>query len=667
VRSPETESLDINFSEGLNIISTANRAHLEFYKKIPFQAMYGLNHEDNLYTDCIPCFIDLAVLINGREVHFINDEGVLSIREKEIEGDLSVENLTDIKNFRIQNTFTDEDFILSSMFDPELILKKHDPVFSRDKLKSFFVKKETEIYNSSFFSNPHGILKDKEKELTDLNRNKQLLELKKMKREKLRKEINISEKELFRLEKKREAVLKYKSLLHEIKKKAEEKNRLSAKINNYKKNLIEIRDIQERSDSIATKLSERFPYFFEKGFDQLPDLHLIQESFNKYRDLNEQIDIFFVKKKRFTGLFIRIIQAIAIFSLVSAFFILLRPLMFAALPIISAGLAITALFLAAVYFFKVREFRPIRLIENKKQIENELIEILKKNQFIVDDCINGEIYELLFQYFNDFISYRDFNSELVELKKKLPGSSVCDEKEKKLDSLIDNAEETEKQIKIMIENLDESIYSRPEIPDINDALADIEELIEDNGKEIFRQKQLIEKFETEIAEYDKIENSGLSVGKALADINQRIDECMNFIDHMNFLIRVFNSASDEWFSQEIETLCRISALNYQKLSCTDSEDDQTSDKIKNIFFTPSAFENEDADFLHKLSLSVKVAISQMLKDGYLPPLIIIDPCLNKNEFASSLNNLLLELLPQRQVIIILPGENVKFEGNLITI
>jgi hypothetical protein len=202
VRSPETESLDINFSEGLNIISTANRAHLEFYKKIPFQAMYGLNHEDNLYTDCIPCFIDLAVLINGREVHFINDEGVLSIREKEIEGDLSVENLTDIKNFRIQNTFTDEDFILSSMFDPELILKKHDPVFSRDKLKSFFVKKETEIYNSSFFSNPHGILKDKEKELTDLNRNKQLLELKKMKREKLRKEINISEKELFRLEKK---------------------------------------------------------------------------------------------------------------------------------------------------------------------------------------------------------------------------------------------------------------------------------------------------------------------------------------------------------------------------------------------------------------------------------------------------------------------------------
>jgi len=668
LKSPDTENLNIEFTEGLNIISITDSGLFDFFKKIPFLSLYG-SYPDEITSssDNILYAINLSVSTSESEVCFINDKGIFSVRENNGSGDNPSDNMGNVKNIELNDNFTVQDFILSCFFDTELIEKKNDPVFEKETIKSFFLKNETVKYGSSFFSGVGIFLKEKEKELTGLNREKQLLELKKMKREKLLREIQLSEKELKKLESKRESILKYKSLLNELKQKTEDKNRLSVRINNLKKNLVELREFQEKSDAMVKKLSERFPYFFDKGFDQLPDLGKIQESFNKYRDLNEQIDIFFVKKKRFTEIFIKIIQASAIFSLISALVILFKPVIFPVLAIISGFSAAMALLLFTVYYFKIREFRPVRLFEQKKQMEDDLIEILKKNNFKVEDCRTGEIYELLFQYFNDFISYRDINSEVVELKKKIPDSLTCNGKEKKLDNLIHSFEEAEQQVQTILENLDESIHIRPEPDDLTEIFIDIDDLLEDNGKEIVQKKDLIVKFEAEITEYDKIENSFLSVENELKSIINKIEECRNFIDHINFLIKVLNETTEKWTLQKIQSLSDISVQKFIKITGGVLSENEVSDKFNTILCKQGIINNEQTGFLQSFSLSVKAALSEMLRDSDLPPFFVVGTCLDENDFAGNLKNLLLELFPGRQVILIVPGNDVNFEGNLITI
>ena len=59
--------------------------------------------------------------------------------------------------------------------------------------------------------------------------------------------------------------------------KPKHRNKLSSKINNLKKDLIELREIKEKISDIEKTLQEKFSHFSEKGNDQIPDLEQIQE------------------------------------------------------------------------------------------------------------------------------------------------------------------------------------------------------------------------------------------------------------------------------------------------------------------------------------------------------------------------------------------------------
>jgi hypothetical protein len=664
ISSPDNTDLKIEFREGLNILSIPDKELFNLFTGIPVSGMYGTETDGtSLYSKNISCTINAESDLRGGEICFIKNNDGLTIKGS----DISNEQDDMREQSECRSMDTPGDFITSSYFYPVQIQKNADPVFEKGKIKSLLISNEVYSADFQFFKSREILIQKKEKDLTGLNRDRQLLELKKMKKEKLLREIHSSERGILKLEKRRESILKYKTTLNDITSKIESRNKLSSKINNLKKDLIELREIKDKINSVESTLKEKFSHFSEKGNEQIPDLEQIQESFNTFRDINEKIDKFSLRKRRYSGSALRIISSMIIFSATALVFMLFTSSASLILGITSASAAGAAGLIGLIYFFKIRKLQPVELFEQKKNMESALIDLLKKNNFSVDNFKTGELYELLFQYFEDFINYRDISYELTDLKKKISNSSSLMEKEKKLEQLTDETENINHAISEIIENLDLSIHPRPEEGEITRTIHDIDELLDENGTEINEKKSLIIKFEEEIEEYDKIENSSLSAELRLEEILKQINECREEIEHIKFLNDVFNSASETWSSSKLEELSHLAVEKFLKITDNSFMKDDLAESFNNLILQSGSIKDEHKGLKKYISFSIKAAISELLSKGDLPPFFMIDPFTPDNEFADNMKKLLPELFPHRQVVIIIPGTDPELKGNLITL
>ncbi len=667
--SPYTDDLKISFSSGLNILSIPGKDLFTAFKQIPITGMYATG-QGSLPPSLknISCTINISYDPFEGEACLMSSNGDLTIKESELPGEIRNNDGGEIsESVKKPDICSMSDFVTSSYFIPEQIQKNGDPVFEKEKIKSLLINNEIIRLDSPFFQCRETILSDQDKELTDLNRERQLLELKKMKKEKMLKEISITERGLHKLEKRRESILKYKAALTEIITKNEARNKLSSKSNNLKKDLIELKEIKEKISSVEDILKEKFSHFSEKGNEQIPDLEQIQESFNSFRDVNEHLDKFFLNKKHKKGLVLRIISSLIIFSLIAFIFLMITSSASFILGLVSGASAAAAGFTTLFYHFKIGKKQPSELFEQKKKMENNLIDLLKKNNFSVDDYKTGELYEILFQYFEDFINYRDISYELADLKKKISNSASLIEKEKKLDQFTEEIENIDKSVEEIIENLDLSIHPRPEPDNITRALHDIDELITENGTEINEKKSLVVKFENEIEEYDKTENSSLSSELRLEEILARIAECKEKIEHIKFLDDIFKKASEIWAVAKLEELSSKTLEIFLRLTDNSFIKEDISETINNVIIQSGRIKSEHRGLKRYISFSIKAALSELLYNRNLPPVFIIDPFTPDNEFADNMKKLLPELFPERQVVVIVPGNDPELKGNLITL
>ncbi len=665
--SPETGELKIEFTGGLNIISISDKEKFSLFSKIPSAGIYGTAGNDAAHLpEQISCTINALSAISDVNVVFRLENGCFTINESDTSGKCINED-TGSENERHINTYTPDDFFTSAFFSLEKIQKSGDPVFDKKKIQSLLVDSEISRPEFPFFHQRENLIQQLEKELTSLDREKQLLELKKMKKEKLLKEIQISERSLHKLEKRKESILKYKSGLNDILSKIDERNRISSKINNLKKDLIELHDIKEKITSVENNLKEKFSHFADKGDEQIPDLEQIQESFNSFRDTNEQLDKFALNKKFYSGWALRLIFSMIIFSIIALLFLIFTSSASFILGAASASAAVIAGITGLIYYYKIRRLYPGELLEKKKEMEASLIDLLKKNNFSFDNCRTGELYEILFQYFEDFINYRDISYELTDLKKKISNSSTLAEKEKKLEQLDNEVEDINFSINEIIDNLELSIHPRPEIENTAKTIHEIDDLFEENETEINHKKSLITKFEEEIEQYDKTENSLLSLDVKMEDVLNKINGCRENLDHAEFLNSVFNEAAGVWSTGRLEELSAKTLEKFSKLTGNSFIKEDIADTINSIIITSENIKSDHKGLKKYLAFSIKAALSEMLISRDLPPLFIIDPFTADNEFADNMKKLLPELFPERQVVVIIPGSEPDIEGNLINL
>ena len=385
----------------------------------------------------------------------------------------------------------------------------------------------------------------------------------------------------------------------------------------------------------------------------------IQTSFNALRDLNEKIDFYYQNKK---GLISRIIKGMAAFMI----FILLS-LGFAAYKSLSAGIeTVKPLFAAAAIsgfivlagvfaVFTIRKKEPAQLLETKKQRENELLELLNKNNFPVADFKTGEIYDFLFQYFEDFITFRDIRNELSDLRKRVSSTVTFTEKEKKLDTLNEKLEETVSAIAEMLAGLDQSVHPVPEVPDIDHTVAEVTALIKELEAKINHEKSIISKLEKQFSEQPGSEVNLLEIEAELNDINSRMEALKAEADTAEFLEEIFREASVSFLKKREEEFMPLLSANISKLTGYRG-DEKISEAAGMLFDDKNSLSELDIRSRLVFSLAVRSALSVFFRDFNIPPMLLIDPLDSlQYENVEEKKKILLELFGNRQVIIFTSG------------
>ena len=609
--------------------------------------------------------------IDDVKIEFGESVNVISVQDKKLFDHLKIFPLISLYGSQQEETgqeiFTAEIFVMSSYYSPEAKFNNIDPIFEKDKIKQLLINSEIAKLKFPYFTQREKLLAPKEKELINLEKEKQLLELKKVKNEKLLKEIKTSGKDVSNLEKKREAIFSYKSAIDEIIKLIDKRDNISSKINNVKKDIIELKEIQDKITSIENIISERFSHFSSKGGRELPDLELIQQSFNSFRDINEQIDNYFIGRKKLSVGAIRIIYSSVIFSLIALVFLFFTSspsLILIFISSISAGIAFLG---SLIYFFIIRRLNPTELLDKKNLMENNLLDILKKNDFPLDNYKTGELYEILFQYFDDYISFRDINNELISLKKKRSSSMNLAKKENELEQFMSEINELDEAINMTIGSLDASIHPPPAQEEIVRTVHNIDELLEENKIEIDKKNSLIAKFQEEIDEYNKDEKNLLSSEMSLEKTIEYINNLTEEIKHIKFLDGIFNEAVEKWAKDKLEELSNSALEKIMQIINNPDMREKLGECLKNILINSGELKEEYTEFKPYISFAIKAALSENLKSTPLPPMFMIDPFIPNNEFSENIKKLLPDFFPDRQVIVIISYNDPNINGNLIAL
>ena len=656
------DDIKIEFSEGVNVISISDKELFDLFKYFPITGIYG-SQQKELDQDIkeVSSTINFLSSTFEREMSFINNNGDVTIKDEKIFNKDSDQYKEDFKKI-----YSLKNFILSSYYYHELKFNNLDPIFEKDKIKQLLINSEIVRLKFPYFMGRDKLLSSKEKEAVDLEKEKELLEIKKIKKEKIFKEIHASEKDVSKIVKKRDSIINYKDKLNEIIKQIDKRDDISSKINNLKKEIIELKEIKEKITSVENTISERFSHFSKSAGEQLPDLEIIQQSFNSFRDINEQIDNFSISKKNYAVGAMKIIFSSAIFSLIALMFLLFTSsasLILTFISSISAGAAVLA---ALVYYFKIKKLKPTELLDKKDQMKTNLIDILKKNDFPIDDYKTGELYEILFQYFDDFINFRDINNELISLKKKKSGSADLTEKEDNLEQFMSEIEDLDKTINKAINSLDKSIHPLPIEEEMARAVNDIDELLEENKKEIDKKNSLIAKFKDEIDEYDRDVKNSLSSDMKLEETIRRINNLSEEIKHIKFLESVFDEAIEKWSKDKLEELANKTIEKIIKITNNSDMREKLGDVIKNLLDS-GKLKEEYMALEQYISFAMKGALSEQLSATPLPPIFLIDPFIPDNEFSENMKKLLPEFFPDRQVVVIINYIDPNINGNLITL
>ena len=673
--TPDIDDVKIEFSEGINVISISDKKLFDLLKYFPIIGIYGQQQKEpdqgikevSSAINILSSALSSMSFVNGEVIIQDNQNNKILKKENEQFKEQYKKEYKEEYKEDFKNIYSYENFIMSSYYYPELNLNNIDPLFEKGKIKQLLIKSEIVRLKFPYFIRREKLLSPKERELINLEKEKQLLELKRLKKEKIIKEIQNESKDLSKLEKGRDSIISYKAALDEIIGQIDTRNDISSKVNNLKKDIVELKGINENIKSVEKIISERFSRFSNLDGEQLPDIELIQETFNNFRDINEQIDNFSISKKKYSARLAKVIFSFAIFSLIAFMFLIFTSsasLILTFISSISAGIsALTAI----IYYFMIKRSYPAELLDRKNNIENNLIDILKKNYFPVDDYKTGELYEILLQYFDDFINFRDINNELILLKKKKSDFTSLTDNERQLKQCMSEIDKLNKEINKTINSLDASIHPLPAQEEIERAVHNIDELLEENQTEIDKKNSLIAKFQEEIDEYNRDEENLLSSDMSLEETIERIDNLTDEIKHIKFLDVIFNEAVEKWSTDKLEVLSNSALEKLMKITYNSYEREKLEAVIKNILIDSGKLNEEYMELKPYISLAIKAALSEQLNFTPLPPMFMIDPFVPNNEFSENMKNLLPEFFPDRQVIVIVNYIDSNINGNLITL
>lgn len=512
----------------------------------------------------------------------------------------------------------------------------------------------------------------REDKIRELDKKIQIMNISDTRHEKLNREKNTIRMEIEELN----------SSLHSLNSQKEILNKIIenlVKVNNLKTEFEKIKDeIQheklkiESISHMKNEIDTMFPQFSEFDIADGKNLDRLQEVFNDIRNLNERIDTFYSRKEDKKRRFMMITAAVSAGAVSSSLFILIKnSFMFEKNMYLWVGIVAAAAVIIAgnsIYTaFRSDAGELEQLEDQKKRFKERIKTLMEKSKVELEDYKLTEIYELLLQYFEDYINYTERKKDLVKMKNSLKAEEYMIEIQSKLDALKQEEEEIKDEITISIDTLNI-------VDDIENETSKIEELIQNIDREvaIIREKvetkeRIVQKIEDEFVQSS---SNGNSTG-ALMEEKKAHDRILKKWkinqNSLHFIMQVLTGAVERREEKQLKRLLDSTLDKFNHLTGNQYITTIDEEVLLQIITGGGVPGDLNPQLLHALLISIKFSLSDFIISGTASiPLLIDEPFqFMDDERCNRFRDLVSYISNMRQVIIFTHQSDKRNWGNFI--
>ena len=574
---------------------------------------------------------------------------------------------------------------INSSFIPSSVDMGVDSLIDYNVLKKIILNDNTDFYN--YYLNlgmafpagtpadesvPPEVLRYEEKR-RELEKKIQIIDISGSRNEKLRKERITLQQEIDELTGSFDSLSSQKEILYKI---IENLKKVDDLKNEFESIKSEIQDEQQKIKSISdmkTELDTMFPHFSDIDISDSSNLELLQEVFNDIRNLNEQIDNFYfrrelrTKKLKKAAIITAVCGAAAVLAIFGKSGFQPMKLQYLWLGAGALACAVEAVIGLSALFMLRRDRDLERLEQEKKQYKERIRVLMEKSRVELADYKLTEIYELLLQYFEDYVNYTERKKDLARIKSSLKEEDYMIRIQKKLDAL-------KKEEQIIKEEIHTSIDTLNIVDDIENETSKIEDLIRNIDMEVAIIQEKIGTKERILKQIDTefVQKSGNGdVVNAVIDEKKSVDRVLKKWKanrtSMLFITENLARAVERSEEKRLGKLFDGTIEKFNHLTGNQYITKIDDGVVRRMVTRNRVSEDLPPPVIHALQMSLKFSLSDFIIGGGTPiPLLIDEPFqFMDDERCNRFRDLVSYISNNRQVIIFTHHSDKRNWGNFI--
>jgi uncharacterized protein YhaN len=695
----------LDFSDRLNIVFGKNGSGKSLLVRSMMDAVWGKFSDRKLLGDDIwnSLYLDLLFSLSGDGYYRVSNTSDKNYRVQFVhssgEKTLYSESRLDFADGKIQNDFNpdfeskvyreflnriDASTFFSSSFIPASTDIDGDSVIDYPVLKKIILNDNTGFYNhynnlnKSFPQGipapgglPHELLRFEEKK-RELEKKIQIIDISDSRHEKLRKEKNTVQQEVDELNNSLNSLNSQKEILNKI---IENLTKVDELKNEFETIKDEIQKEQQKIKSISdmkTELDTMFPQFSDIDLADSTNLDRLQEVFNEIRNLNETIDNFYFMRELRIKKFKRIAVAAGLAALSGVCIILAKngfdfqkdmALWAGILGLSFAVEGAIALCLRIARRSKVL----VQLEDERKRYKEKIIALMEKSKVELEDYKLTEIYELLLQYFEDYVNYTERKKDLARIKSSLKEEEYMITIQKKLDAL-------KKEEEIIKDEIHTSIDTLNIVDDIENETSRIEDLIQNIDMEaaIIKEKietkeHILQQIDSEFAQVSGNDGAMSAIMEEKNNLDRVMKKWKVNQNSLQFILRTLAGAVERSEEKQLRMLMDGAIDKFNHLTGNQYITKIDAPVLMGLLAEKRVTEDLTPPVIHALLISLKFTLSDFIINGVTSiPLLIDEPFqFMDDERCNKFRDLVSYISNKRQVIIFTHHSDKRNWGNFI--
>ena len=506
----------------------------------------------------------------------------------------------------------------------------------------------------------------------DLDRKIQIHDIRGSRHEKLIREKNSIQAEIDELKSSLDSLMSQKEILNKI---MENLNRVEMLKREFDVIKEEIQREQQKIASIHDmhrELETLFPQFRDIDENDSTTIDMLQQVFNEIRNLNERIDTFFLKRdekkrtfRKFVVMIVAATAAVIIALLVGSGFRVMK-----ILPFLGTALGVSLALIAGLAGWLIVSLRDREVEcfeETKRVLKSRIKGLMDTGKLDLDDIKLTEVYELLLQYVEDYVTYAERKKDLTRLKDSLKDEAYMKEIQNKLDELKREEEKIKDEIHLSIDTLNI-------VGDMDHETTKIVELIQNIEAEAGLVRDKIETKERickKIDEEFSQSSGGGDTVSALMEEYGRVDRVLRKwgVNKRSLLLmyRIISEAVERSESKQFARLIDAALDGFHHLTGNQFITRLDEKAVMRIIREPAAALELGTPTAHALYLSIVCALTDFIAaGGNSLPLLIDEPFqFMDDERCSRFRDLVSYVSNKRQVIIFTHQSDKRSWGNFI--